>query len=388
MKQFKMKGGGLMVLLMVIALTLTVGACKTGTDGTGIPDDNEGVDYRDYTTNFAFLVTNNTSEDLVAFRGELNSGYILGGIPAGATQHGIRKNPALFNTTADFPMILITKQQYAKNKNNLIALKETPFTRVYVFYNHSLADGTPNTKYQISGRIGGDFKLTVQNPTNYNVELRLGGVNGETIGYAANGMLTTTLWVNEGDFNIFPVFKKYNVLRDTIETLYPQGASGYAWFQSLGFDSSAPGGKEKTFNVKTAVDTLLSRTSGVAWLSIDNQTYPSNAIHLKDGLNVIRTTAGVSYFDGIKTFQIDMARTPVGNSSTFASSRVINGYAVGPDGFEVPIFANIDATSAPVGGHTLDVDMLYTVTVTGDHNQGTLKAYFTGTPEAVDPATF
>jgi len=350
------------VAMMLIAILF--GACNVeiGTDKD--PDEGKvsGVDFTSTDTNPAIRVRNNTSQRLIAFKGSLGPDTLIGGIPAQAKNHGFKKS-ALFSKTEDFAMILITEADYLANKGNLKILEDKPFTRVYVFYN---AQGENTNVYDISDRLGGNFKLVVQNPTSFNVELRLGGVNGETIGYAPKGMLTTTLYVTEGDFNIFPVFKRYNTLRDILETLYPIGATGYAWFRALGFED-VPGGREKTFNVKDAVDTLANKSLGVAWLAINNQA--QGAVHLmKDGAPV-RTSTEVSYFQGSRTFQLDMDMVQTGNNFTFSPSKTFV-LSVGPDGFEVPITAvENNGTSL-----TLKSDMLYTVTVTGDHNLGNLAA--------------
>jgi len=352
-------------VLAMMLIAMLFGACNVEI-GTDNKDPNEGkgsgVDFSSTDTNPAIRVRNNTSQRLVAFKGSLNADTLIGGIPAGAKNHGFKKS-ALFSKTEDFPMIIITEEAYIANKGNLKNLEDKPFTRVYVFYN---ATGENTNVYDISDRLGGNFKLVVQNPTSFNVELRLGGVNGETIGYAPKGMLTTTLYLNEGDFNIFPVFKRYNALRDILETLYPQGATGYAWFRALGFED-VPGGREKTFNVKDAADGMQQKSLGVAWLAINNQA--QGAVHLvKDGAPV-KSSTGVSYFQGSRTFQLDMDAVQTSNGFTFSKEKTFV-LSVGPDGFEVPIKTVENNVTTLV----LKADMMYTVTVTGDPNQGNLAA--------------
>jgi hypothetical protein len=358
----------LKIAAVLLALALVMGSCDLGGDNGG---GGSGVDFTNYGTsanNTAIYVRNDTNQTLVAFKGSLNVNNILGGVPANAQDHGLKKNPALFTTTDSFPMILITEEQYIATKGNPSALSQlelTPFTRVYVFYN---ASGDNNIRYRISNRLGGKYKLTVENPTNLNVELRLGGVDGETIGYAPSGMLATSFMVNDGDFNIFPVFKSYNNLRDIVETIYPTGATGYPWFQPLGFADQA-GMRDQLFNVKTALGSVSKRSSGVAWLSISNQT--AGAIQLYIGNTVQRNSAGVAYFPNSgepKVFQIDMPT--VAGSTSFAEQTTISNYKVGPTGFATDI-KSVD------GGATnlvLKADYMYTVIVTGSHNDGDLAA--------------
>lgn len=346
-------------IMAIMIIAVLFGACKLGEDETTDDEKDSVINFTSTDTNPAIKVRNNTGERLVAFKGGLNTSLIIGGIPAHAQNHGFAKGALFTNKSEDFPMILITEADYNANKSNLKSLEDKPFTRVYVFYN---AQGENTNIYDISGRLGGDFKLVIQNPTNFNVELRLGGVNGETIGYAPKGMLTTTLYVNEGDFDIFPVFKRYNSLRDLLETLYPQAATGYSWFLPLGFDSSVPGGKEKTFNVSRAVETLVTKSLGVAWLAINNMS-DSGSIHLMKDDAPVRTNTGVSYFSGTRTFQLDMDSSPSlsGGSVTFSPSKTFV-LKVGPNGFEVPIKTIENGSTSLL----IKTDMLYQVTVTGD----------------------
>jgi len=254
-----------------IIMTLVLTGCPDPNGG----DLNSGIDYTSYNTNYSILVRNNTGQKLVAFKGALEASNLIGGIPAHAQGHALKKDPALFNRTEDFPLILITEAQYNANKSYLQALEQTPFTRIYVFYN---ANGDNTTNYDISGRLGGDKQLIIENSTGMNVELRLGGIAGETIGYAPAGMIRTTLYMNGGDADIFPVFKRYNPLRDTIDVVYPKGTgNGQAWSASFSLTSEA-----QVFNVSAAFSNTL-RSTGVAWLVINNQTSPAEAVRLYEG---------------------------------------------------------------------------------------------------------
>jgi len=350
------KWGGFAILLA--ALVLLVGAC--GEDN----DPASDVDWTNYQTDAdrAFMVRNSTNKDLVAFKGSLSMTNILGGIPAssGAGSHGIKKNPALFTGNQEFAMIILTKEQFEANIDNLSALEQTPFTRIYVFYN---ADGDNNVQYDISGRLGGGKIINIVNTSNsLNVEIRLGGIYGETIGYAPKGMFNTKLYVTDGDFDLFPVFKRYNALRDVVETIYPVAENGRAWRRALGFDDNV---REVTFNVQDAINSLSARSSGVAWLVIVNQS--DGAIQFLKGQSVVKTSTGVSYFNSgtSKTYSIEMPTVSIGQdqSGTFAANTLINGYQVGPVGASVPIKNKNGETEI-----WLDADWQYTVYVTGDSN--------------------
>jgi len=350
-------------MAVVTAMSMFIVSCQMGEDETADGD----IDYTDYGSSAAIFVRNNTNQKLVAFKGSLDERYMMGGIPANAQNHGLKNEPAIFTTTGDFPMVLITEEQYKENRSDLSKLEFTPFTKVFVFFNKA---GENNVRYEISDRLGGEFVLRITNPSNLNVELRVGGVNGPTLGYAPAGMQTTTLNVGHGDMDIFPVFKRYNSQRDIIETIFPKTASGgNAWFQPIVFDI---GTGPQMINIIEALQGISARTSGVASLVISNST--TGAIRLLQGTTMQYTTTGVSYWNSgtQREFQINMpssASTVAGSEDTFAASTVISNYRIGPSGAEVNLEDVEGRTTL-----TLKADYMYTVSVTGSHNAGTLKA--------------
>jgi hypothetical protein len=286
----------------------------------------------------------------VAFKGSLSADTLIGGIPAKASGHGLPKDTKLFNKNEDFPLILLTEEQYLENKDDLKELEQTPFTRIFAFYN---ASGTNENVYEISAKLGGDNILLIQNPTSMNVELRLNGINGETLGYAATGMLNTKLFLTPGDYNIFPVFKKYNSLRDEIITVYPKGASGYAMNTQF---QLGEGTSEISFNTSSYL-TSQNYSTGTAWLIIDNQA--DTGIQLQKGGVIQRTATGIATINNgsTRTFQVDMALV----GKTYASSTNISAYQVGTN-----------AKLILIGNYDLSVDKMYKVTVTGSAIQNTL----------------
>jgi hypothetical protein len=341
-----------------IVMTLVLAGCQDPNGG-----NTSDIDYTSYNTNYSILVRNNTNENLVAFKGALEASKLIGGIPAHAQGHALKKDSALFNRTEDFPLILITEAQYNAYKSELQLLEQTPFTRIYVFYN---AAGDNTTNYEISGRLGGDNQLIIENSTSMNVELRLGGIAGETIGYAPAGMIRTTLYMNGGDADVFPVFKQYNPLRDTIDVVYPKGTgTGQAWFQSIVL-SSTP----QTFNVSAAFSST-QRSTGVAWLNINNQTSPAEAVRLYEGSTPKETASGQTYISSGSqwAFQVDMPAIS-GTNNKFAEKVTVATYTIGPS-------ANAVAIQTKDSGDTsfdLEVDKMYIVTITGNHNDGNLTA--------------
>ena len=362
----------------IVASVLTAAILLFSCDLSGDSDSSKksnpsGVDFSSHNTNYSILVRNNTGERLVAFKGDLGADTLIGGIPARAQNHGLPKDPALFDKTEDFPMILITVAQYNANKDNLSSLRNIPFTRVYVFFNKS---GDNTAVYEIAEGLGGPNEFNIINASNsINVELRLGGVAGETLGYAPAGILNTTLRLQDGNYNIFPVFKRYNTFRDVVETVYPKGTgSNYAWFQSYSFGE---GDTSHTMNLKELLLTTVF-TSGTAWVVVNNQT-TSGGIRFTEGTKVYTTASGLENImsGNPRTFQIDMPRIA---NNKYDDSIVVANWKFGAIGFEVPLQIS-ETDNTPVASMTVERDKMYTVTVTGDHNADTLKAWISNTTE-------
>jgi hypothetical protein len=311
----------------------------------------------------------------VAFKGELRTDRLIGGIPAHAQNHGLPKDPALFDKTEDFPLILLTESQYTTNKSNLASQKNTPFTRVYVFYNLS---GDNTAVYEIAGGLGGTNRLHIINPSiSMNIELRLGGVAGETIGYAPAGILDTTLRLNDGNYNVFPVFKRYNAFRDVVETVYPKASSGDPWFRPVSFGE---GTDDYEMNLRDLLKGL-TMTSGAAWVVVVNQT--AAGIRFVEGGTVHKTASGLENIMTERTFQIDMPKV----SGNYADSKDVANWKFGPVSYEVPLQVSA-ADTAEKGTFTIERDKMYTITVTGDHNTTAgIHAYISGTTD-IDTSEF
>jgi hypothetical protein len=372
MKQSKWIFG--IVLTALLALLAGCDLFATDEEGTDNGTGTGGVDFSSHNTDYSVLVRNNTGERLVAFKGELTADKLLGGIPAHANGHGLPYKAALFDKTEDFPLILLTEAQYEANKNNLNSQRNAPFTRVYVFYNKN---GDNTVVYELAAGLGGINELSIVNPsTSMNIELRLGGVAGETIGYAPAGILDTKLKLIDGNYNIFPVFKRYNNLRDVVETVYPKGTSGAPWYTTISFgDPAVDQGVVRTYsiNLRTVLQNLVM-TSGAVWVYVNNQT--ASGVRFTEGGNVHKTASGMENVMTTRTFQIDMPKLP--GTNNYQDSLTVSNWAFGPVGEEKAL--QVSATdSTPKGSFTINRDTMYTVTVDGDHNAGTLYAYISET---------
>ncbi|MDR2595807.1 MAG: hypothetical protein LBC76_00660 [Treponema sp.] len=367
------------IFSLVLAVVTMVFSCGSGDDsgtetdtgsgtGSGTGPQDKAPDFTSHNTDYSILVRNNTNFRLVAFQGDLIPEKMIGGIPAHATNHGLPMDLTLFDVTKDFPMIVLTEEQYNANKTNLSTLKNTPFTRVYVFYNKT---GDNSSVYEIAAGLGGTNRFEIINASNsINVELRINGVAGETIGYAPANILNTTLFLEDGNYNIFPVFKRYNRTRDVVETVYPKGSgSNYAWFQSYSFGE---GTDSATMNLKTLLQSTTF-TSGAAWVYVNNQT-TSGGIRFVEGTNVHKTASGLENImsGNPKTFQINMPKAGEGNK--YVDSVEVANWKFGASGFEVALQTSA-TDDTEVTTYTIERDKMYTVTVTGSHNDGNMKAY-------------
>jgi len=341
------------VSLLVVGLILSLAGCVEDDGGNG-GEGGVTIDYTNYAPNHSIMVRNNSSERLVAFVGDLHPDNYIGGIPARSNNHGLKKDTKLFYRTDDFPLILLTEAQYKANINNLNSQKYTPFTRVYIFYN---ATGDNSIVYEIAEGLGGPNTLRIINTSKtINIELRLGGIFGETIGYAPAGMIETNLKLADGDYNVFPVFKRYNRYRDIVETVYPQGSgSDYAWFQPYSFENEAI----YEMNLRALLQNTNFAT-GAAWIIVRNES-DTAGIQFREGVTPRVTPSGMrNVMTGQNIyFQIDMPK--VGN--VFGEKITATNWSFGPG-----------INNATLASTDIYAGKLYTVTITGDHNQGPLIA--------------
>ena len=199
---------------------------KQNTDDTVISIASQ-VDFTNYANDvFSIKVRNNTMKKLIAFRGTPREENLISGIPAGASNWGLKRNPALFSNSADFVLVFVTEEDYLANKNDLNTLDNAPFTKLYAYYN---ANSNNNMVYEISICMGGNGSIVLNNGNSpYNIELRKDGINGETMGYFPAYTVNTTFKIDYGMYYIFPVFRKFNAILNGIITVYPKKATGKA----------------------------------------------------------------------------------------------------------------------------------------------------------------
>ncbi|GMO54368.1 MAG: hypothetical protein Ta2G_13330 [Termitinemataceae bacterium] len=363
-----MKLKKIVILVCLFIVLLALSSCK---EPEGDDEGPDKIDYTSYPTNYSIQIRNSTNQKLVAFKGALSASTLIGGIPAQATAHALKRDPALFSATGDFPVIFLTEEQYKTNKSNLASptLAQTPFTRIYAFYN---ASGTNETVYEISGHLGGNNRFLIQNVnSSMNVEIRVNGVNGATLGYASAGMANTTLFLEDNDYLIFPVFRKYNAVRDVITTVYPKRQSGEyagtAWRTSFALE----GNIEFSFDTSACLADITWST-GAAYLVIENNA-SDTGVQLQKGGVIQRTTTGIATINNgfSRTYQIDMPLA--GAEGNYAASTTIAGaYKIGPIG-DLEFIDNKGSNASGDQEWTLAVDKIYTITVSGSASIGGLR---------------
>jgi len=345
------------VLLLAAGLIFGFAGCDNGStdDGGKTPGGNgsgEDIDYTNYITGFSLKVKNDANKKLVAFKGSPSTSTLISGIPAGGGEHGLKKDSALFATTGDFVLFLVTEEDYLANKNSLSALANKPFTRIYAYFNTNAEN---KLVYTISSILGGSKKITLNNNTSFNIELRRDGIEGGLIGYAGSGTYNTTFNVESGTYMVFPVFRKFNSARGEIITVYPkyQGGAldGKAKFEYFSLDDSLD---EATLRASDYTGNDFVFKTGSAYLVINNN-HTTTGMTLYDGLATVTTSTGGQAINPGRTltFQIDMAKKP-GSNDEYLDERTMATFKIGTPAY-----------SMPVPSFEFESDKIYQISVTG-----------------------
>jgi hypothetical protein len=327
-----------------VAVALVFMACSNPAGD----DEESEVSFGSYSPP-SIYVDNKSGENLVAFKGSLNPNYLISGIPAYANNHGLKKDAALFSTTGDFALILITEAEYNKNKSNLATAPV--FAQIYAFYNN---EATNNNRFQISAKSGGSGRITLNNPTSWNIEIRKDGPTGEVLGYVASTLTNTVLRVNApDDYSLYPVFKRYVSSEKEIYEVVPKYTSGalvgkpYAKDFSLGAaDGTA------TWNLGEVAETVnFNLSSGSFYLRIVNNS--NTAVRFTRGDEEQFTSVGIRGIAPANqhVYSVKITRNPDG---TYPPDATIGQLKIGTP-----------QNALPIAEQAYKLDYVYTVTVTG-----------------------
>jgi len=346
------------MVLLVMAMMVFAGCDQPNNGGGGGGSgSNLTVDFTNHQgANAAFRVRNETNVRLVAFRNSADPSNLLGGIPAGAQNHGLRAVGTLQATA--FPVVLVTEEQFANG--NFAAMNSNPFSRIFVFVNPNAEPEAPTEVYSISGNLGGDLRLRLENPTNHNWEVRLGGHRGPTLGYITSGMTAIELRVQSGEYEFFPVIRTFNPVLGRLNTVYPRNAAGHPW--SFGQHLSNPASLY-VLNVNNAYQQTNAQgiTLGVAWLVINNQNL-GGAVRMMEGGQARTNQVGISMINAAqtRTFHVEM---PSIGTNVFQDHLMVSTLQVSAGGIHVPLRTPGGETNIRLG-----LDHMYTINITGDHN--------------------
>jgi hypothetical protein len=342
------------VLVLAAGLIVGLAGCADpAKDDPGKdPDGGATVSFNSFSPP-SIYVDNKSGERLVAFKGSLNPNYLVSGIPAYANNHGLAKtssvNNTLFTQTGDFALILITEAQYNQNKSNLAA--SAVFAEIYAFYNN---EATNNNRFQISSKSGGTGRITLNNPTSWNIEIRKDGPTGEVMGYVASQMTNTVLRVNApDDYSLYPVFKRYVPSDKEIYEVVPKYTSGALTGKPYAKDfalSTADG--TSSWNLSEVAEKVnFTLSSGSFYLRIVNNS--NTAVRFTRGDDEQLTSMGIRGIAPANTnvYSVKIARNPDG---TYPESMEISQLKIGTL-----------QNSLGVPTNTYKLDYVYTITVTG-----------------------
>jgi hypothetical protein len=333
-----------------------------GKEATGTPSgggvDANGVDWTSYSArdDYAILINNHSGKDLVVFKNDVRKEAIVGGVAAGKESHGLKTNSSLFSKTESFTLVFITKEDFEANQNNtsaLQALKQAPFTRIFAFYNKS---GSNDTPFEVSGKLGGNNTLNINNGTPYDMELRLDSARGTPLGYAPYESMNTRLSMASGDYYLFPIFTKYNPVRDELIRMYPRQTNGRPINIAIPFH----GGDQKTIAASSYLNNQEMST-GAAYLVVENNS--DNGIRIGTAQMVLKTETGNEIIGSgeKKTFTIlfDKADGSYETFKTFGGYKIFQGI---DDSVDIPTISTDEGK--------MEVDYRYYVTITGDWYSG------------------
>jgi hypothetical protein len=289
---------GIAILVIVIGFSMS-GCDKDDVEGIWI----DNIDDSSHINDAGFFVDNLSSHKLVAFAGSVSQMNLLGGIPPRAENHGIFRNPNVFNRTRSIVVIIVREDQLIEhNKNNtLTQLSNNPFTSLMVLYNH----GMDNThRHRISERAGGRHRLIVANPTNHNVEFRINSPlagGGDVLGFSPRLALSTVFHLTDHispnvETLVFPVFRFFHPINQVVSEIYPVWPSGplagTPWFRNLPTAADLPNVNE-TINVQDILADFKMEL-GAVWIVIENSS--SSPITVFQGSTALPNSMG--------TFQI------------------------------------------------------------------------------------
>lgn len=358
---------GSLIFALLAATALIFTGCKKDDDDPEAGFMSDDVDYTVYdATRGSIKVKNNASANMVCFFGQPSAGHILGGVRGGATTY-LKKDSSIFGTEpTDFMLYVVTEEDYKKYyKTSPKTLDGSPYTMMYAFYN---TNSTNENTYTISKILGGTYKIVMQNGTNYNVELRNNGIDGEILGYIGAQSFNKEFHLTDGNYMMFPVFKKYDKNIGEIISTYPKYKEGNL------------AGQVKSFSFSLNTDTPSQGFSAQDW--VKNINFTPSAAYIKiinsasdSGVQLYTGATSTAYVNtlGSKnintgkslTFAITMEKL---TDNTYEDSITTSQYRVGTERMTSSSMAYLSGDASKT--FTYKAGYMYTFTITGDQSNG------------------
>jgi len=305
-------------------------------------------------TNPSVLMTNTTGERLVMFKNTIAQNTLISGIPAYAEAHGLYKDANLFNASGIFTIIIVTESQFNNNKNNLTSLNNQAFGKLFAFYNHTT---TNKKQIIINDKLGGDYRLTVNNSVNKNIELRNFQPMGDCLVYLpAQTPSRTVVFLNSPEtYDIYPVYRIYNTADNEIYTAIPVYKSGVSQNKAFSYNV--------TFTTEETDKTII-----LSDFSSTDYLFLSGGIYLK----IINNSAiDISLFrrEEIQTTSLGIDTVKSNNTETFFLSFTRNPDRTLPVTFtfnNTPLSIGTTQEKTAIESQTYEMDFCYEIEITGN----------------------
>ena len=317
------------ILCVGLMTSCVINDNRSNGNGTNIIN---GIDYTDYLGgNFSIKVRNESKKNVVCFMGTPRESNLISGALATSTT-GLKLNTNLFSNSKDFVLFVVTEEDYIANKSDLTKLDNTPFAQIYAYYNKDSVEANTNMVYTISSYMGGDFSITLNNPTKYNVEMRQNGLYGESLAFAGARTTQTTIAMQRGHYEIFPVFRRFNSKAGEIVTSFPQfteNGEDYPVYFTFDLDDDTDSQEFNANNWLNGVDFSAQETPSAAYVAIYNGNRQTS-VSLYPGANApaAKTPSGGKSINGGKTLTFEIQMTSTGKY-TYSSTAKIDGWRIG-----------------------------------------------------------
>ena len=296
-------------------------------------------------------INNMTNERLVAFKGSISAANLLGGVPALADNHGLKRDASIFKSSEQYILFFITEHQYYENKNNLNQLENCEFYKLPVVYSASGNEWV----YSISNLIGGSGRLMINNMTPFNVIIYKDCISGEILTYVSPKITNYIINLKAPmEYNIFPVIYFNNPVTHERISYYPifqnnllQGQA-FNWLAYLNINSTY------TINISDAVSNDFAMSTGGVFFRIKNNS--ATEIHFWQG-NYLLTSA--NKYDSISKGAIEYYFIPFYKNpdGTQSISQIISNLKIGTA-----------VNTLVIQDSLYEADYLYEITVTGTND--------------------